>query len=636
MEYEYSKLSNIETNNVKRALLYYRVSTKMQEEKYSLSAQKRELRKYAEMKEWHVVAEHQDVESGGKLDKVGLNALLDDVEDGKADVVLVIDQDRLSRLDNTDWNTLKTILRQNNVDIASPGSYTNLKDEDNVFVADLMNLLAQREKAKIVRRMMRGKEQRTREGKGWGVVPLGYKLKESGVYEIDEAWAWVIEFIDTKYLAGMSAAKIADELNSITRTPSGAYWSPNSILDKLKNPAYAGKFIRRFKHNGAVVEVDNVFPRLRSETRVKQLQKRLSANGARKPREYNTEFASLKVTCGKCGKTLRVNKNSANGKDYFTLTHSRVRLPDDPYPRKRCDMSINVERYEANVRSALKKVLMGPAFAAEHLELDDNASELENISKELKTINSQLQGFEKQRKNVISLVRKGLIDMDEAEDELKVAEDERSRLETRERGLQGKYELLKQGQYTYDVVQQYLTILWDYDLLMEVADQQDLIHDVFPSATVAADASLITLHGALPNGAPLDVNVPIGKPLNESRLEAIHERQRAEYEKIKNYYIRHEAITSVSQLASETGVHRSVLNDYRKKFGELPGLADRADRQAKKDKLRVVKNIIDYKLQHPEATYTDMQRELAESENRVKKAMRHMKDSALMEIFKTL
>lgn len=104
-----------------RAAIYIRVSTKLQEEKYSLRAQTAELHRYVEQQRWRLVDELQDIESGGKLHKKGLNALLDIVEEGKIDVVVCIDQDRLSRLDTISWEYLKSTLRENKVKITEPG-----------------------------------------------------------------------------------------------------------------------------------------------------------------------------------------------------------------------------------------------------------------------------------------------------------------------------------------------------------------------------------------------------------------------------------------------------------------------------------------------------------------------------------
>src|SRR5690625_247571 len=156
-----------------RVANYYRVSTKLQQDKFSLAAQKTELHSYVNKQNWSFVDEFIDVETGGQLEKAGLNALLDIVENGRVDVVLCMDQDRLSRLDTISWEYLKSVLRDNNVKIAEPtGNITDLSNEDDEFMSDLRNLMAQREKKSVVRRMMYGKRQRLREGKGWGVSPF--------------------------------------------------------------------------------------------------------------------------------------------------------------------------------------------------------------------------------------------------------------------------------------------------------------------------------------------------------------------------------------------------------------------------------------------------------------------------------
>src|SRR5690606_33010698 len=113
----------------------------------------------------------------------------------KIDVVLVVDQNRLSRLDTIAWEYLKSTLRENDVKIAEPGNIVDLNNEDHEFISDIKNLIARREKKGIVRTMMRGKRQLLREGKGWGKPPLGYYYdKTDKTYKIDKNWSWVIPF----------------------------------------------------------------------------------------------------------------------------------------------------------------------------------------------------------------------------------------------------------------------------------------------------------------------------------------------------------------------------------------------------------------------------------------------------------
>src|SRR5699024_3336175 len=202
-----------------RVANYYRVSTKLQQDKFSLSAQKSELRDYAKKQGWQLVNEFKDVESGGKLNKEGLDKLLDVVESGKIDVVLVMDQDRLSRLDTLSWEFLKSVLRDNLVKIAEPnGTITDLTNEDDEFLSDLKNLLAQREKRSIVRRMMYGKRQRLREDKGWGMMPFEYYYdKQTAKYFVKDGWDWVIPFIDDLYInQNIGMKNIANRLNEVS------------------------------------------------------------------------------------------------------------------------------------------------------------------------------------------------------------------------------------------------------------------------------------------------------------------------------------------------------------------------------------------------------------------------------------
>lgn len=225
-----------------RVIIYIRVSTKLQGTKFSLEGQRDDLTRYANDQGWEIINTYQDMDSGGKLDKKGLNALLDDVEEGLADVVLVAEQDRLSRLDTVDWEFLKGVLKDNNVKIAEPGNITDLSNEDDEFISDLKNLLAQRQKRAVVRSMMRGKRRKMREGQGYGKPPFEYIYnKTTEEYELIEEYAWVIPFIDRLYVdwkMGMPA--IADELNKIGRTPTGRHWNETLVYRRIISKAYHG------------------------------------------------------------------------------------------------------------------------------------------------------------------------------------------------------------------------------------------------------------------------------------------------------------------------------------------------------------------------------------------------------------
>ena len=59
-----------------RAVLYARVSSKEQEEGFSIPAQQKLLREHAQRKELHVVKEFTDVETAKQAGRAGFNEML--------------------------------------------------------------------------------------------------------------------------------------------------------------------------------------------------------------------------------------------------------------------------------------------------------------------------------------------------------------------------------------------------------------------------------------------------------------------------------------------------------------------------------------------------------------------------------
>ena len=289
-----------------RCAIYMRVSTRLQDEadRFSMSAQSTELNRYAEQQGWKIVGEFKDVESGGQLQKKGLNAMLDLVEDGIIDVVLCIDQDRLSRLDTVAWEYLKSQLRENDVMIAEPGSLTDLKDEDQEFMSDIKNLIARREKKSVVKRMMRGKRQMMREGKPWGKGPSEYIYdKNEGTFTINERAAWIIPLVDRLYLEEeLGMRMIANKLNEISKTPNGMPWSERLVFARLTSTSYHGTMTKKFE-NGETIQIENVFPALRSKETFDRITEEREKRGSRykvtsRRRRDQHMLRRTYITCG--------------------------------------------------------------------------------------------------------------------------------------------------------------------------------------------------------------------------------------------------------------------------------------------------------------------------------------------------
>lgn len=492
-----------------RAIIYIRVSTKMQEQKYSLAGQQTELTRYANSMGWNIVAIYKDNESGGKLVKEGLNALLDDVEDGKADVVLVFDQDRLSRLDTLEWEFLKDVLRKNNVKIAEPGRIADLTNDDDEFFSDLKNLIAQREKKTVVRRMMNGKKQRMREGKGFGKPPFGYKFnKETKEYEIDEEWAWTVEFIDNLYLnEQVGLTTIATRLNEICRTPSGKHWNETLIMRRLKSKAFHGVMEKKFK-DGEIITIENVYPPLRTKETYEEIQRqRAKRSKVFKATEVkNNELHLFRRTyfkCAECERKIAVEQYGSGKIKNFYLKHGRrMRLKD----RSTCDMQVNTLRLEDNVRKAIKDILSGESLAKRYIELEVKQQEADEVKTQLKSIDTTLKKNKERLNRLLDVYLDGELDKETYTTKKKTLDDFIATLENQKREIKAKNELLISHEWGYEMVAELFEIAKNFETDLTPFEQSNVFGQLFPEGILYRDKLVLITKIS---GAPIEVTVPI-------------------------------------------------------------------------------------------------------------------------------
>lgn len=491
-----------------RVFIYIRVSTKLQEHRFSLKAQIQELLQYAHTTGWEVVGIYRDVDSGGKLDKSGLNQLLDDVDDDRGDVVLCIDQDRLSRLDTVAWEYLKSQLRENSVKIAEPGKITDLADEDDEFFSDLKNLFAKREKKKIVKRMMRGKRQRTREGKGWGKPPFEYLYdKNTGTHTVNEAYSWVISLIDELYLKnGLSDEKIVEVLNGIKKPPSGKNWNTAHVRKRLTSKAYHGVMEKSFS-NGETISTPGVYPQLRDEATWHKIQAKRKEKYQRRAPIYPTLTRNITVTCGCCGRKLSLKQSGlANYSIHFYYKHGRQNKPDYS---PGCRMSVNTIRIDFNLLQALKDILNNEETARRYVQFEYSPQDIEQLNAEIEAVNKLLTAVQQKYDNLLDLVLQGGAGFSPGLLETKQAEltKEREVHAARKKQLEGKKEAVLAKMFNYEAVSQYFEALVYLDEELTLQEQADVIGRVFPSGVLYEDK--LVLQAYLNGETPFPVTVPV-------------------------------------------------------------------------------------------------------------------------------
>ena len=123
-----------------KCFLYMRVSTVQQ----NLERQEQVLLDYARENELTVSDRYYyEKESGSKLDRPQLLALLDFAQ--KGDTILVEQVDRLSRLNAEDWEVLKAKIKEKGLLILSPElpSLTEIIKQDNAILSLIGNFLSE-------------------------------------------------------------------------------------------------------------------------------------------------------------------------------------------------------------------------------------------------------------------------------------------------------------------------------------------------------------------------------------------------------------------------------------------------------------------------------------------------------------
>ncbi|ARK25960.1 hypothetical protein SporoP37_15630 [Sporosarcina sp. P37] len=554
-----------------RTAIYIRVSTKLQEDRYSLNAQTTELTRYAQSQNWQIVDIFKDVDSGTKLDKDGLEAMLDQVEDGKIDVVLCIEQDRLSRLDTIKWEYLKGVLRENRVKIAEPGSVVDLANEDDEFISDLKNLLAQRSRRDLLRKMMRGKRQKTREGKVWGKQPEEYCYnKDTEEITVNEERSWLIPYIDDLYIEKrLGATAIATELNKISKTAEGKRWTSQQVLSKLKNPAYHGVLQKSFS-NGETITVPGVYPLLRTELMYARIQNELNRRYRRKPADPHF-LRDVTVICASCQKEISVKKqytysrNKSQRYGLYVLTHTNEKTLSD-CPAK---PSINDKRIKHRIAQAVKDILTDTDKIADYIDSDFDEAELARLDVDVKRL-------EKMKTDVSGKMDK-LLDLYLDDKWPKEKLDERHRfLEKQAQQIQNdlaerkrKRDLIQKDKLNFDTVAEFFGVASRFEELLDPIDQQKLIGSLFPSATLQGD--VLILHALLPQEVNVDVKIRI-ETMEETKERELLESSRSRYAHAQKTLSEHKGLT-LEALGKMIGSQPFTLKQDQERFGPFKHLA---------------------------------------------------------------
>ena len=281
-----------------KALVYARVSSKEQEKGgFSIPAQLKLLRSYAQENGIEIVKEYVDAETAKHAGRTGFAEMVSSLEENPGSLIILVEKtDRLYR-NLKDWVTLDELdvevhfVKENLV--LSRDSRSSEK-----FVHGIKVLMAKNYIDNLSEEVKKGMREKAEQGHWPSMAPIGYVNNlETHRIELDPTRAPVIAEVFRWYASGSYSLRQVTQMAAnagLTKLKSGKLLNKAEIHRILRNPIYYGDFVWNHKsytgkHSSLISKnlfntVQGVFDR------------------ANRPKQSKRSFAFTGLlTCGFCG-----------------------------------------------------------------------------------------------------------------------------------------------------------------------------------------------------------------------------------------------------------------------------------------------------------------------------------------------
>ncbi|MGH7410930.1 MAG: recombinase family protein [Candidatus Methylomirabilis sp.] len=360
---------------MRRAALYVRVSTDLQEREQTIQSQLAAVTRHAEQHGLHhlpALTYTDDGYSGTWLDRPGLDELRDHAREGRFDVVVVLSPDRLARRYAYQVLLLEELKRAG-IEVLFCERPINDSPDDQLLL-QIQGAIAEYERAKILERCRRGRLHRARRGElappspPYGYIYAAKKYGGDGQIRVhDEEAAMVRQLFEWYAEEGTSLYRMSQMLTASSWKPRrGQGWSSPLILQMLRREWYIGRayynrrsfrlqdrsrgestdnrrsqpiIVERPRSEWIIVPV----PRIVDEALFARVQKRIEENRRFAKRRLKRERVYLLrglVRCGLCGHTytgktrMKVPKTNAGLREH---RYYECRMRTDALASSRCN-----------------------------------------------------------------------------------------------------------------------------------------------------------------------------------------------------------------------------------------------------------------------------------------------------------
>lgn len=387
------------------------------------------LKTLAENMNIHVVKTYQEVVSGESIsNRPEVQNLLRDVEQGLYAGVLVMEVERLARGDAIDQGIIQRTFFVTGTKIITPMKiYDPLNEFDEEYFE--YGLYRSRSEYKTIRRRINaGRIHSVKEGK-WiaSTAPYGFerkKLEKQRGYTLVEIpdEAKIVKLIFQLYTEGregeiFGAGKISNYLDSLGAQPRiSSHWSPATIRDMLKNPAYAGKVtwgrekdVKFVQHGNIVTKrikqedyllYDATWDGIISYEEFEKAQKIMKSHvkpSVKRTDELMNPLSGI-VYCEKCGRLMtRLGPNKKN-------RYSTLRCMN-----RQCDnISAPISAIEEEIITFLRKWMDQEKVSFDEQTIQEEPENIQIVERQISIHKKELSELKQQLDKTYELLERGL------------------------------------------------------------------------------------------------------------------------------------------------------------------------------------------------------------------------------------
>lgn len=412
---------------------YCRVSTDEQEKEGTIQTQIDFAKQYFELHEIKDVKWYLDDGVTGTIpleDRPQGPQLLTDAQKGNLKTLYIYNIKRLGRSTRITLNALYELEKHGVAVISMTEPFDSTTPTGRYFITNLA-AMAELDKDNIMQQTNDGKDRAARQGR-WvgGCPPFGYIVRD-GYLELYEPEAEVVRMIYTLHLEkSRSSYDIAKHLNSFNipswgiapekkRKNGSTKWTGARVRQIIKNTIYMGVSIHRRDSKIGRKPITRKVPAIIDQTTWEKAQNKLTNNQleACRNRKYNYLLTGL-IRCGLCGLafsgTTTVTKGYRRGYYRCRGKHSDYKLM---HGHKCPSHFVEQKEIESLVWEKCVQFIKNPGEVLKEIAAGSYA-QARDIEAEIATAEKSLKEKENEKKRVLELYRKELIEFNDVQEQL--------------------------------------------------------------------------------------------------------------------------------------------------------------------------------------------------------------------------